>query len=601
MQYRRTRRALAAALVMTALAVAGAGTASATTVTPVPGDPLTGSGAVSRTLLTRADLTTGSSTAPVDDSAFAVPANAAPPSHTFEGTLTLSGTSTGGGFKEVVDTYSRTGWGDSVWKHLPAVSVSFVQNGSHLIPTVRGLTYTGSTVWNLAVQPGRVWDENSDNGLTRASFPFALVERNANCVHNGEMTFLFDATTITKVRYQVTQETCAYQKFNMWGQLPATYTQGTPPDATAVKNAYAAEVADRLPSKPISELATDYPASGVDVSRFGAGVTATHMTSYGLLINGVNYTSACTTRYGSYAFCSSMLLPSYSTAKSAFAGVAAMRLQQLYGDGVTDELIRTWVPETASGSGDWTNVTLDNALDMATGNYTSSGYEVDEAGTQMSDFFVAEAYTSKMADALVFPHKAAPGTQWVYHSSDTFLATVAEDNYLKSQAGSGADIFDLLRDDVLTPLKVGPDSLVSERTGNSPTGVPFGGYGMFWTQDSIAKVAGLLNNDAGAIGGTQVLSPAALAATMQQNPADRGLTTTGTTPFRYNNGVWAKQFTPADYPQYSCSFHVPYMSGYGGITVAMAPNGANYYYFSDNNEFSWSPAIGETDKINPIC
>ncbi|MFD1662658.1 hypothetical protein ACFSL4_31915 [Streptomyces caeni] len=43
------------------------------------------------------------------------------------------------------------------------------------------------------------------------------------------------------------------------------------------------------------------------------------------------------------------------------------------------------------------------------------------------------------------------------------------------------------------------------------------------------------------------------------------------------------------------------MSGFGGITVAMAPNGATYCYFSDNDEYSWSGAVNETDKINPMC
>ena len=47
--------------------------------------------------------------------------------------------------------------------------------------------------------------------------------------------------------------------------------------------------------------------------------------------------------------------------------------------------------------------------------------------------------------------------------------------------------------------------------------------------------------------------------------------------------------TPSEFSQHSCSFWIPFMSGYGGITVAMAPNGATYYYFSDNEEFSWSP------------
>jgi hypothetical protein len=601
----RLRPLLSCLLLLAGLTVTAASTtasaASTDTVTPVSDDPLTGTGTVSRTLLNRADLTTGTSTAPVNDSAFALPSGAAAPSHTFEGTLTLSGTATGGGFSEITDTYSRTSSADSVWKHLPSVSVTFVQNGSHLVPTVRGLTYTGSTVWNLQTGPGRVWDETADNGMTRASFPFALVERNANCVHNGEMTFLFDATGASKVRYQITQETCDYQKFNMWGQLSATYTPQTVTGAAAIENDYATEMADRLPTRPISALTTDYPNAGIDTGKFGSGVTAAHMTSYGLYVNGVNYTSGCTTRYGSYAFCSDMLLPSYSTAKSAFTSVAAMRLQQLYGTAVANELIRNWVTETSAASGDWSSVTLNNALDMATGNYNSSGYETDEGGTTMSNFFSAESYSAKTSYALSYPHHATPGTQWVYHSSDYYLAARAENNYLQSKAGSGADIFNLVRDDVLAPLHVSPDSLTTERTGNSASGVPFGGYGLFWTQDSIAKVAKLLNNDAGRVDGAQVLSPTALAATMQQTSTDRGVTTTGSTAFKYNNGVWALQFTPSSYPQYNCSFYVPFMSGYGGITVAMAPNGATYYYFSDNDEFSWADAVNETNKINPMC
>ena len=52
----------------------------------------------------------------------------------------------------------------------------------------------------------------------------ALVERNANCVHNGLLTFLFDDSKISQVRYQITHETCEYFQFDMWGQVGATYT-----------------------------------------------------------------------------------------------------------------------------------------------------------------------------------------------------------------------------------------------------------------------------------------------------------------------------------------------------------------------------------------
>lgn len=566
----------------------------------VPGDPLTGNGNVSRTLLTYANLMTGTSTAPVDDAAFALPANAAPPTNTFEGRLQLTNPGTSGGIKVYKDLNGVLGGGDKPIKHLPAFSFEFVQNGSYLIPATQGLSITGSVYWNYIIGPGRAWNENSDNGYTRASFPFTLVEYNENCTHNGVMTFLFNATSISEVRYQITQETCFLEKFDFWGQLNATYSPHAVTNSTTLKNNEATEVANRTPTKPISALATDYPSSGVDVSKFGSGVTPADMTYYGLYINGTNYVSGCGTRYGTYAFCENMRAASYSTAKSAMAGVGLMRLGQKYGTGVYTQLIKTYVTETASAPGVWTNVTFNNALDMTTGNYRQPGDEVDEAGSFMTTFFVAVPYASKMTAALNFPNKTTPGSLWVYHSSDTFILGRAMNKYLAAQGG-GTDYFNMLRDEVYKPANMTAGFMTTERTDNSATGVPFSGYGLFWTQDDIAKMVKLLNNTHGVIGSTQVLQPAMLDDSMQRNPADRGVDTTGTTVFKYNNGFWAKNFTPTDYPQYTCSFYVPFMSGYGGITVAMMPNGATYYYFSDNNEFSWAAAVNETDKLAHEC
>ncbi|MFE2448878.1 hypothetical protein ACFXDF_43825 [Streptomyces sp. NPDC059426] len=595
---RRLRRAAAVAAALAGLFAVPPPTIAALAATaPIPGDPLTGSGAVNRTELTAGQLAGGTAEDTVPDSAFALPAQAAPPTHSFEGTLTLDGLSTAGGFRALKDPH---GYGDTAaTRHLPPVDIALVQNGSHLVPAKRGLQYTGNQAWNLAVGPGRAWNEDGDGQRTRASLPFALVERNANCVHNGALTFLFDTASISEVHYQITTETCEYFQFDMWGQVPADYRPGPVDGAENLRDAYASEVGNRLPTKPISALATDYPDSGVDVAKFGSGITPSALSTFGFYFGGVHYVGNCRTRQGEYPFCGQMLLPSYSTAKSAFAGTAMLRLAQRYGPAVAQEKLSDRIPETA-GNTAWSGVTLDHTLDMATGNYTSPGYETDESGRTMADFFAAEPYADKMRPALSFPRKASPGSKWVYHTSDTFLATRAMNNYLQDKAGSDADIFDMLRDDVLEPIGVGPDSLVSSRTDNSPGGAPFGGYGMFWTQDSVARFAKFLNNDHGAVNGTQILDPTLLAATMQRTPQDRGMTTTGTKPMKYQNGFWGAEFTSADNPAYTSPFYVPFMSGYGGITVAMMPNGATYYYFSDNNEFSWSAAVAEADKLAPM-
>ena len=560
---------------------------------------LTGSGAVPRTLLTYDDLTTGTSIAPVDEQAFALPDQAAMPAVDFEGRLQLLPGTADGGHRIVTDMLGSKG--DPAFLRLPEIDIQFVQDGSYLIPVTQGLVISGDRAWNYILGPGRIWSENGDHGYARASFPFTLVERNQNCTHNGVMTFLFDGERVSQVRYQVTQETCLYFKFDLWGQAQASYTPGKLPQAAALRAAYEAELAQRLPTRPIAALARDYPASGFNPASLTSGVSPEGMTLYGLLIDGTNYVSDCRTRYGSYAYCSEMRVPSYSTAKSAFASLALMRLGQKYGRGVYDLPIRDYVPEAAASAGDWSVVTFNDALDMATGNYLSPGFEADENGQTMSAFLEAESFADKIRLAFAFPYGSPPGRNWVYHTSDTFILTRAMNSYLIRQEGPGADIFDLMREEVYRPLGLSAGFMTTLRTDNSPTGAPLGGYGLFWTADDVVKVARLLNDLDGRIDGKQVLEAGMLAAALQRNPQDRGLDTTGMPVFKYKDAFWAREWTPEEDSQYRCSFWTPFMSGFGGITVLLMPNGSVYYYFSDNNEFAWFSAVTESNKLKPMC
>ena len=47
--------------------------------------------------------------------------------------------------------------------------------------------------------------------------------------------------------------------------------------------------------------------------------------------------------------------------------------------------------------------------------------------------------------------------------------------------------------------------------------------------------------------------------------------------------------------------NVPFMSGFGGITVVFLPNSMIYYYFSDNFTFSWYSAVYAAHNIKPLC
>ena len=526
---------------------------------------------------------------PLDEAALTIPEGAAAPRHVFEGRLELLGEDRTGEIK-----FLRGGPAGGA--HLPEFDFEFVQQDSYLIPVQRSLIVTPHQDWNYFLEPGRVWYEPADGDYSRASFPFALSWKGSNAIHNGTMTFLFDDGGISRVWYQVTQETALELRFDMWGLLEAVYHPHPLADAGQIRTDFLQELADRMPVKPIETLIEDFPA--VDLSAFGDGVTPEAMTWYGFVVDGVNYLGGCHTRYGVYPYCEYMRAPSYSTAKSAFASLALMRLAQKYDPGVADFLVRDYVPEASASTGDWSQVSFDHVLDMASGNFRTSARMVDEEQWDSDPFWSQEYYQPRIEAAFNWPHSAPPGTTWVYRTSDTFIVTRAMQGYLGSLEGPHADIFDFVVQEVYIPLKMGPGVYATLRTRDDDwQGQPYGGYGLWWVPDDLAKITTLLNVDHGRIGGQQILHPALLDKALQRDPLDRGVSRDGSG--YYNNAFWADAY---DLGQGSgCSVWVPQMYGLSGIVVTLMPNGTAYYYASDNQEFVSRSAIQESDRMIPMC
>lgn len=561
-------------------------------------DPLSGSGAVSRSSLTYSTLTTGSDPGlRINLSAYAVPANAAEPTHFFQGRLTLNNTATSGGFAEIVDTYSYTSAADNPRKHLPPFDFEFIQTGSHIFPLQRGSIASSHANWEYVLSPGRVWNENSDNGYSRVAIPFALQQRNANCVHNGVLSFLFkNDGSVSKVAYQIASETCLYFKVDLWGLLPASYNQYLITNANALKTAYQTEIGNRIPVKALSSIATDYP--GVNAAKLAApnGTDANHISLVGFYVDGTHYVGGCATRYGTYPYCESLVVPSYSAAKTAFAGVAMMRLEKKY-PGTRNGFVSSWVSNCAS-NGNWNDVTLNNVLDMATGNYGSATYMSDEGAAHTNGLFNVDPHSSKISYSCTqYTRKATPGTQWVYHTSDTYIAGTMMNALYKNAEGSSKDLFtDLMVGELWQPLNLSPTAKYTRRTYDT-TAQPFTGWGLIWLRDDIAKIGKFLSVDDGVIGGTAQLDTAQLNAALQRTPADRG--TVPLTDYYYNNGFWGHNAQTG----LSCgsAAWIPFMSGFGGITVLLLPNDTVYYYFSDNDTYLWMEAAQESAKIRSLC
>ncbi|GAA5191393.1 choice-of-anchor D domain-containing protein [Ferrimonas gelatinilytica] len=559
-------------------------------------DPLSGSGAVNRTLLDYATLTAGSE-ALVATSGYALPAEAAHPSNRFEGRLELFDEATSGQFDEHKDSFRYTGTGDSTRKHLPEFDFEFVQTGSHLVPAQRGSIPASHPEWEYILEPGRVWDENGDNGYSRAVLPFTLHQKNANCQHNGLMSFLFKENgSVSKVSYQIASETCLYFQFDMWGLLDASYTPQAVAGAATLRADHQAEEVGRMPTKPISELANDHP--GADPSQFGSvdETDPAYMTLFGFVIDGVNYVGGCQTRQGPHPYCDRITVPSYSTAKTVFAGAGLMRLEKLYA-GVKNEVIANYVSDCAS-NGNWGDVRFEDNLDMGTGNYNLTGYMSDEGASHTNNLFLPEDHASKIAYSCnEYNRKAQPGTQWVYHTSDTYILGTAMDAYLKQQRGSTADLFDdLIVSDLFAPLGLSPAARVSRRTYDAKA-QPFTGWGLTFLRDDVAKLVRFLSADNGTINGQAMFDSTLFEAAMQRDSSDRGLDPL--TDYKYNNGFWAHEVKT----KVGCSSDtwVPFMSGYGGISVLLLPNGTAYYYFSDNDTYLWSKAAAESNRIRAYC
>lgn len=560
-------------------------------------DPLSGSGAVARSDLTYATLTSGSA-ALVDYAAYAVPADAAHPDQNFQGRLTLNNLGTTGSFAEVgtnvAGAYTDPG-------HLPAFSFQFVQDGSHIFPVTRGLIATSHPSWNYVLEPGRVWKETGDQGYNRVAIPFSLQEKGANCTHNGVLTFLFEGNgAISKVAYQIAGETCSYFNFNMWGLADASYTPQAVANAAALTTAYEAEVNARMPVKPIGALALDYPGLGVDVANIGSDQSSGARTVFGVATDGVNYVGGCETRKGIYPYCAVLDLPSYSVAKSLVGAIGLMRVEKKYAGTQSTLTIGSNVAK-CSGS-QWSNVTLLNALDMATGNYDDPGYEVDEGSLKTSnDFFLKYTYNEKATHACAYTRKATPGSTWVYHTSDTFLLGTAMNTIVKYWNGNSKDIYkDVIVNELWKPLKMSPTTYTTLRTADT-IAYPLSGYGLTLHHDDLVKAAQFLNRDNASINGVQMLD-ATLYNEAMQKTGNHGLQAGGANA-RYLHGFWAWNAASSDTGTPICpaTKWIPYMSGFGGIGVVLLPNDMVYYFVSDNKEYGFKKALIELDKIRTLC
>lgn len=527
---------------------------------------------------------------PFSTAAFDRPGNAMPPKNHFAGRLQ----STGGAmahFLLLKDDFDFAATSQSI-RILPPFEIDLLQIGDELVPLVRTPIAGNHPDWEWIFTPGKVWDDPADKGMSRAVLPFALMERNANCIHNGLASFRFDSSgRISYFVYQIGSETCAYTQFDAWGAAPIIYVPQATAGSEDVVKAYQAEKKVRLETRSIDSLPSDVAGMFGSEEEVAAGA----MTMFGYIADNIHYTGGCDTRYGSYLYCDSLVLPSYSWAKSLAAGIGAMRLEQLH-PGAMQSLISEYVP--ACSAPRWRGVTFADALNMATGVYNSDGHEVDEQSAEMRSFFLVDSHEEKIKTACTaFDRRQEPGKEFVYRTGDTYILGTAINAFLRKTAGDPeADYYDDLLKPIWRELGMSPLMMSIRRSYDSER-QPFSGWGMTLLRNDIALVTSFLQRG-GTINGEPVLDTNMLNAALQRDPQNRGLRAV-IDGQRYQYGFWAWNAGTA----LGCKGDVwiPALSGYGGLSAALMPNGPVYYYVSDGGAFAWRKGAQASNRLHPFC
>lgn len=461
---------------------------------------------------------------------------------------------------------------------LPAIRLEFFTVDGRLVPVQRGEMLSDTSVgsvrsyWRVIAQVGRIWREPKDRGWARASFPLMLVSGIENQAHQGLASFLYRKGEVTALRLQFVQQSAPYvlSRFVATGIAPMRMRDGDASTLTQRENAWRAELAARLPAQPWRTLVQIAPPGALD--DFGGPLYSKWRIAAALVRDGTLYYQESQTPYGTYPYPLEMRFGVRSVMKSVGVPLSLLHLAQVYGPWVLSLKVGDYVKGLDPK---WNRVRFVDAADMATG-YGGTGTLKTEPndiydGYLDGDYdawYLAPSRAAKIEriHASLSPYPWEPGTVVRYRDQDYFLLGLALDSFLKSQRGPQADIWDMLKDEVLGPIGIAQaPALRTDEEGGRPGYVLFNA-GYYPTLDDLAKIA-LLYQRLGEHADVQILNRELTASLL----AARGALRKGgdTSLELYGMGF--------HYVPYDSALHrrllLPTMVGAGENEVTLYPNG----------------------------
>lgn len=400
----------------------------------------------------------------------------------------------------------------------PGVQLEFFTIGDVLVPVQRGEMVRESgggsvpSYWRVIPQFGKVWREKGDGEWSRAAFPIMLVNDTENHAHQGLATFLYRPGRVTGLQLQFVQQTGPYmikQYFVAWGFAGAEFAAGSSADLDARSAQASAELADRLPAKPWSELVKSVPPGTLD--GFGGPLYPKWQVAVALVRDGTIYYQDPVTPYGPYPYPLEMRFGVRSETKSVFAPLSLLRLAQVYGPWVLTLKIGDYVPGLDPK---WRRVRFIDAANMATGfggvgsnkthpNDIFDGYLDGDYDAWYTAGSHAEKIRQIGANLHAYPWE--PGTVMRYRDQDYYILGAAIDGFLKSVRGPQADLWEFVKTEVFKPIGIHEAPAVKTREAGGRDGLVWANAGYYPTLDDLAKIA-LLYQARGAHGGEQILN-----------------------------------------------------------------------------------------------
>lgn len=550
--------------------------------------PLTARGAdpgsAGQQLPARVLLQAQAAESPVDNRAFA-PGTDAQPAPVFEGRLNIAAAplqSMPALAKSIVDGRNA--------QLFPGISLGFVTLGDVLVPVERGEMVREiapgkvASYWRVIAQFGRVWREAGDDGWSRAALPLMLVNDTENHAHQGLATFLYKDGKVSALRLQFVQQTAPYllsPHCVLWGVAATSLAPLTDREAHAQRAAAQAELAARLPTRPLAELRAQLPPGTLD--GFGGPVLPKWQVALGLVKDGTLYFESSPTRYGPYPYPLEMRFGVRSVMKSVATPLSLLRLAEVYGPYVLNLHIGDYVPGLDPK---WNRIRFIDAANMATGfggtgslvthpNDPNSGY----LDNDYDGWYTAPSNADKLRhmNSHLKPYPWEPGTVMRYRDHDFYILGIAVDAFLKSVRGPEADAWDMLRKEVFEPIGILHAPAVRTREPGGRDGQVWFNAGYYPTLDDLAKIA-LLYQDGGAHGGKQILHKqlttdllAARGVLDQKGDAAAGPADVGADGPATNFYRMGFHFLPYTASRSHQRHYLPTMSGFGDNEVILFP------------------------------